>query len=321
VNDRFYLCYFCLCSDLVGGKYNVFYLIIMKRILWFILSTFIFTLWFLFIRSYFFWWDELEHIHYIEETYIDAREEEEDFEQWYINQVDLETLKEKQEAIKKKLKAKFSQQTIIEFHYFPWGFKNKVSAYRDTLKNFLESDPMKSKIRTLNIHMNEKLFDVRWKMKNRVLHFFWVLWMEQGEFLSVWIHEFAHYVDLYFLKKSVLRDISDYFYSISWDSAKVMKSWGIQKHFVSGYAMTNKYEDFAESFTYYILHNDDFLEKSQESEVLREKYDFFTKNLFKQNEFIWTDFSSNEKVENYYWDITKIEFHLQKLLIFLEKGI
>ena len=44
---------------------------------------------------------------------------EEDFEQWYINQVDLETLKEKQEAIKKKLKAKFSQQTIIEFHYFP----------------------------------------------------------------------------------------------------------------------------------------------------------------------------------------------------------
>jgi hypothetical protein len=48
--------------------------------------------------------------------------------------------------------------------------------------------------------------------------------MKKSEFLAVGIHEFAHYVDLYFLKKSVLRDVSDYFYSLSWDSTKVMKS-------------------------------------------------------------------------------------------------
>ena len=35
------------------------------------------------------------------------------------------------------------------------------------------------------------------------------------------------------------------------------------KDFVSWYAMTNKYEDFAESFTYYILHNKDFLNKTK----------------------------------------------------------
>jgi hypothetical protein len=45
--------------------------------------------------------------------------------------------------------------------------------------------------------------------------------------------------------------------------------------------MTNKYEDFAESFTYYILHNDDFLEKSRQSALLRAKYDFFSKYLFR----------------------------------------
>jgi hypothetical protein len=39
--------------------------------------------------------------------------------------------------------------------------------------------------------------------------------------------------------------------------------------------MTNKYEDFAESFAYYILHNNDFLEKTKKSNILLEKYDFF----------------------------------------------
>jgi hypothetical protein len=50
--------------------------------------------------------------------------------------------------------------------------------------------------------------------------------------------------------------------------------------------MTNKYEDFAESFTYYILHNSDFLQKTEKSETLKRKYDFFTKNLFKNSEFV-----------------------------------
>jgi hypothetical protein len=44
--------------------------------------------------------------------------------------------------------------------------------------------------------------------------------------------------------------------------------------------MTNKYEDFAESLTYYIVSNKDFLEKSEKSEILQEKYNFFANNLF-----------------------------------------
>jgi len=45
--------------------------------------------------------------------------------------------------------------------------------------------------------------------------------------------------------------------------------------------MTNKYEDFAESFAYFVLHNEDFLSKSAKSEVLRKKYDYFIKYLFR----------------------------------------
>jgi hypothetical protein len=55
--------------------------------------------------------------------------------------------------------------------------------------------------------------------------------------------------------------------------------------------MTNKYEDFAESFVYYVLHNADFQKKSQESDILKRKYDFFKEKIFIQNAFFQTDFS------------------------------
>jgi hypothetical protein len=45
--------------------------------------------------------------------------------------------------------------------------------------------------------------------------------------------------------------------------------------------MTNKYEDFAESFTYYVLHNNDFYSKAKKSDILMNKYNFFKNNIFK----------------------------------------
>ena len=38
------------------------------------------------------------------------------------------------------------------------------------------------------------------------------------------------------------------FYQLSWIDINIMKAGLNTKDFVSGYAMTNKYEDFAESF-------------------------------------------------------------------------
>jgi len=82
--------------------------------------------------------------------------------------------------------------------------------------------------------------------------------------------------------------------------------------------MTNKFEDFAETFTYYVMYNSEFLEKTQDSEILSEKYYFFQKFLFRNAEFLQTSFSTQE-MKSYYWDITKKAFSLEKLLNYFEK--
>jgi len=78
--------------------------------------------------------------------------------------------------------------------------------------------------------------------------------------------------------------------------------------------MTNMYEDFAESYTYYILHNSSFREKKSQSPILRQKYDFFEKYSFPKKEFFNRRFSVDESILPYYWDITKIEIDIEKFL-------
>ena len=85
--------------------------------------------------------------------------------------------------------------------------------------------------------------------------------------------------------------------------------------------MTNKYEDFAETFTYYILHNNDFLKKTKKSETLKEKYDFFGKFLFFDKEFLGSDFSVGNVVRSYYWDITKIKIDTEIFLQYIKNTI
>ena len=70
--------------------------------------------------------------------------------------------------------------------------------------------------------------------------------------------------------------------------------------------MTNKYEDFSESFTYYVLHNLDFREKAKESDLLLDKYIYFEKYLFRNDEFKTDSFKTTTQVKDYYRDITKV---------------
>jgi len=155
-------------------------------------------------------------------------------------------------------------------------------------------------------------------MKEKTIYMFWCKYQEKEEILSVFIHEFWHYIDLYFLEKKLIKDISDDFYNISWKKTKVIKAWLSEKDFVSGYAMTNKYEDFAETFIYFILHNKDFLEKTKKSEILEEKYNFLISYIFKSGEFQDSDFSENNKVNDYYWDTTKIKVNSKNFLDYLQ---
>ncbi|MBT3727283.1 hypothetical protein HOG21_06595 [bacterium] len=82
--------------------------------------------------------------------------------------------------------------------------------------------------------------------------------------------------------------------------------------------MTNKYEDFAESFTYYVLHNKDFLEKTKKSKKLKEKYNYFSKYVFKNEEFKNSDFSINNIIEDYYRDTTTIVYDRKKIIDYLK---
>jgi hypothetical protein len=142
--------------------------------------------------------------------------------------------------------------------------------------------------------------------------------MRLSEFLAVGVHEFSHFYDLYVLVRKNGIDISDYFYDIAWEDTRIIKASLNQRDFVSGYAMTNKYEDFAESYTYYVFHNSDFFKRSRESNILMQKYDFFSKYIFPNNEFLDGLLYSASEPKNYYRDVTKISFSLENFLQYLK---
>ena len=209
----------------------------------------------------------------------------------------------------------------IYFSYIPTTLRWPVKNYRDVTRDFINDDEFWSKIGALTVEFHEHRSDVRWKMKNKTIKIFDPEEMWEPEFLALFTHEFAHYLDLYFFSKSPFWDISEDFYAISWEWVKTMKRGQSQTDFVSGYAMTNKYEDFAETLTYYMFHNADFQKKAETSKPLFWKYKFLTDRLFENDVFVGTDFSPDSEIKSYYWDITKIEIESENFLQYLQKDI
>jgi hypothetical protein len=74
--------------------------------------------------------------------------------------------------------------------------------------------------------------------------------------------------------------------------------------FVSGYASTNQYEDFAESFTMYVFHNKEFLKRAQTSTFLQKKYTFLRTSVF-GDAFLGSAYEK-DAVPKKVWDVTKI---------------
>ncbi len=288
----------------------------MKKIYLFIICLIIFSFWIYIFRNYFLWNFETNLNNHIESNYIDLS----------IYNDDLNSSKEKELYLKKQneLSNQIKSDNLldnskIDFFYFPSNFESEILIYTNFFKKFLYSSFVSKKIDFLKVELYKNKPDVRWKMKNRTIKLFWVKEDNLSEYISVWIHELGHFIDLYYFKKQVFTDISEFYYNISWEWVNIIKSWQSIDDFVSWYSMTNQYEDFAESFTYYVLHNSDFLEKSKKSLYLKRKYDFFDKYLFIDLDFLWTDFSVWNEIEPYYRDITKIDFSLENFLDFLEK--
>lgn len=272
-----------------------------KRLAIFSILTIIFSLIIFLTKTYFFDVSIIEN-ELIEENFIEPT---------------IVIPKEKKETKKTEL----NSAEKLYFFYFPYNFKKEKEAqeFKAVLKQFFNSKYIFNKLIFLKINLYKEEWEVRWKMKNKSLHLFSLYRLDPKEVLSVWIHEFWHFLDLYILQKNIFGDLSDDFYNISWKSTKILKTSQSQKDFVSGYSMTNKYEDFAETFTYFILHNSDFAEKSKKSVILKQKYDFFVKNIFKKWEFQTSSYKNTTFIKDYYWDITKINYNLEKFLKYLGK--
>lgn len=282
----------------------------------YLFKIFIFTLIFSFLifitKNYFFWWKQNFENEIIEEKYIEPTVKIQE------NNVDKNIINKK---VEEKIIANLSSASKFNYSFIPEGFSSErdLKYYIDAFDIFINSSIIERKIISLEVFFYKDKFDVRWKMQNKKIKLFWIYNMNLWEFLAVSIHEFWHFLDLYILEKKVTYDLSDYFYNISWENTTNIKAWLEQKDFVSGYSMTNKYEDFAETFSYYILHNSDFLERTEYSNILKEKYNFFSRYVFRNDEFKTDKYKINTEIKSYYRDVTKIEFSLENFLQYLKK--
>lgn len=122
------------------------------------------------------------------------------------------------------------------------------------------------------------------------------------EFSNVLIHELGHTVDLLYLDGTEADGKSDFYdfddpvwkndpsvkyYTISWINESEMNPEVGRKDFVSGYAMTDPFEDFAETFAMYVKYGEifRFLIAKEDNEVLRSKYFFMKYVVFEGEEF------------------------------------
>ena len=117
------------------------------------------------------------------------------------------------------------------------------------------------------------------------------------EFRALFIHEFGHITDLGCLTgttespPSTFRDgnivmkqddPSVGFYAISWTSEKIPKELSTPADFVSGYATSDVFEDFAETYAYYILQPEAFAARARWNTVLAQKREWMLQNVFEE---------------------------------------
>ncbi len=142
------------------------------------------------------------------------------------------------------------------------------------------------------------------------------------EFGALLTHECGHVVDIGSLTGNPRTGETDFydgtepifaddpsvsFYSISWQTAVKKKARATGSDFVSGYAMSDIFEDFAEHFAYYALHNEDFLRLAQKNKVLMQKYQWMKNNVFKGTPVIASG-QYERTAATPPWDVTKLPY-------------
>lgn len=252
----------------------------------------------------------------LEENYIEEVESDIDYDSTYT--------KAYKDTLFNYYKDRFflSKKNSLRVLYIPSNYQSELSTvFMQALSEFLNHEKILRSISWLHVLLYEKHGNSRWTMKWKTIRLHEFDRLPDDEALAVVIHEFAHYYDIHSLVHDFWHDISDIFYDISWKDATQMKPGQKRLDFVSGYAMTNRYEDFAESYTFYVLHNDYFLLKAQDSRVLLQKYNFFSEYVFEDEFLRDTQKLSTEKLLEYYWDTTKVPFDIKKFLHYLQADV
>lgn len=148
--------------------------------------------------------------------------------------------------------------------------------------------------------------------------------MAGNERVAVAVHELGHVVDLSGLVGSgaetefrdgqlpvLAGDPSADFYRLSWLTESQSRVSQSRRDFFSGYAMTNSFEDFAESFSSFVLQGRAFRELARESAVLAAKYEFIRTQIFSGQEF--ETGSAEPRPGQRAWDSTLLPFDLAEL--------
>lgn len=150
--------------------------------------------------------------------------------------------------------------------------------------------------------------------------------VSDAELVSVLTHEIGHLVDathlvgfdetsmsgFYDFGTPVLDDdASALFYKIAWDSETEMKDFASEVDFVSLYAMTDPFEDFAETYTYFRLHGAEFRKLIQTSDFLKKKYDFMKWYVFSGREFGGDENREDIDIWERNYDVTILHFSLK----------
>jgi len=153
--------------------------------------------------------------------------------------------------------------------------------------------------------------------------------LEDAELVGVLVHEMGHITDTGVLNGTsesgyggfmdgsnpvYKNDPSMAFYGLSFENETTLKADATEYDFVSGYAMSDPFEDFAESYAYYILHGDEFRELLKSNTILQEKYDYLKTRVFDGKEYYNGVVESVKTTERQY-DVTVLPYDLKKFFV------
>lgn len=148
--------------------------------------------------------------------------------------------------------------------------------------------------------------------------------VEDFELSGVLTHEIGHLVDEKFLtgnKESGKSGFHDFgaplyeddqsvrFYRLSWVSHEKRRDESSPFDFVSGYAMSDPFEDFAETYLMYRFHGPEFRAIAEGNLVLQQKYNFMKVYIFDGEEFE-KNAASNFPAFRRVYDATTLPFEI-----------